>query len=44
MTMFIAGDVSPRQLESLKRVASKCKIGNTLVDSPELVFNIELAP
>ena len=43
MTMFIAGDVSPRQLESLKRVASKCKIGNTLADSPELVFDIKLA-
>ena len=44
MTMFITGDVSPRQIESLKRVASKCKIGNTLADSPELVFEMKLAP
>ena len=43
MTMSITGDVSPRQLESLKRVASKCKIGNTLADSPRLVFKMELA-
>ncbi len=40
MTMFVGGDVTDRQLESLKRVASKCKIGNTLADSPELVFEL----
>ncbi len=44
MTMVITGDVTSRQLESLKRVASKCKIGNTLADSPELVFEMKLAP
>lgn len=44
MTMFITGDVTPRQLESLQRVASKCKIGNTMADSPELVFEMKLAP
>ncbi|MDH5504921.1 MAG: OsmC family protein [Acidimicrobiia bacterium] len=43
MTMFITGAVTPRQLESLKRVASKCKIGNTLADSPQLVLEMELA-
>lgn len=40
MTMFVGGDVTDRQLESLKRVASKCKIGNTLADSPDLTFDL----
>jgi putative redox protein len=41
MTMFVGGDVTDRQLESLKRVASKCKVGNTLADSPDLTFALK---
>lgn len=40
MTMLVGGDLTDRQIESLTRVASKCKIGNTLADSPNLTFEL----
>ncbi len=43
MTMFVSGDITDRQLASLKRVAAKCKIGNTLADSPSLLFDMRRA-
>jgi len=44
VTMLVAGDVTDRQLESLERVAAKCKIGNTLANSPEVVFELSRMP
>lgn len=39
--MLVSGDLTDRQLASLERVAAKCKIGNTLADSPEIAFTLE---
>ena len=41
ITMVIEGDVDERQLASLERVAGKCKVGNTLAESPSVHFRVE---
>ena len=41
ITMEVSGDLTPRQLESLERVASKCRIGNTLATPPDIVFTLK---
>lgn len=41
ITMIVEGDVDDRQMASLERVAGKCKVGNTLADSPRIIFAVE---
>ena len=41
ITMEVGGDLSQKQLESLERVASKCRIGNTLAAPPDVVFTLK---
>ena len=41
ITMVIEGDVDERQMASLERVAGKCKVGNTLAESPSVHFRVE---
>lgn len=43
ITMTVEGDLDERQLASLERVAAKCKVGNTLADSPAVHFRLERA-
>ena len=43
ISMVVEGDVDERQLASLERVAGKCKVGNTLADSPSVHFRVERA-
>ena len=42
MTMRIAGDVEPRRLESLRRVAEHCKVHSTLERQPALTLDVQL--
>lgn len=41
MTMRIEGDVEPRRLESLRRVAEHCKVHSTLERNPSLLLVVE---
>lgn len=41
VVMRVGGELSARQLESLGRVAKRCKIHNTLDDGPEIVLRVE---
>ena len=43
VTMVISGELTDRQFASLERVAAKCRIGNTLADSPEVSFEMRRA-
>lgn len=40
--MDVTADATQRQVESLRRVASACKIHNTLERSPEMAFDFEV--
>lgn len=42
MAMRIEGDVSDRQLQSLQRVAQRCKIHNTLHQATETGLSVEM--
>ncbi|HVA31568.1 MAG TPA: OsmC family protein [Gaiellaceae bacterium] len=41
MTMRIDGDVEPKRLASLRRVAEHCKVHSTLEHGPELTLAVE---
>jgi len=41
MTLRITGDVEPRRLASLRRVAEHCKVHSTLAHGPELTLCVE---
>lgn len=43
VTMIISGEITERQFASLERVAAKCRIGNTLAESPEVSFEMRRA-
>lgn len=40
VTMIIGGEITDQQLASLKRVAAKCRIGNTLAAPPAVSFEM----
>lgn len=41
MRLRIDGDVEPKRLASLRRVAEHCKVHSTLEHAPELVLSVE---
>lgn len=41
MRLRIEGDVEPKRLASLRRVAEHCKVHNTLEHRPELTLSVE---
>ena len=41
MSLRITGDVEPRRLASLRRVAEHCKVHATLAHGPELMLSVE---
>jgi len=41
MRMCVEGDVEPRRLESLRRVAERCKVHSTLERMPSLTLVVE---
>jgi uncharacterized OsmC-like protein len=41
MHMRIEGDVEPRRLASLRRVAEHCKVHSTLEHGPELTLTVD---
>lgn len=43
VSMEVGGDISERQADSLRRVASRCKIHSTLANSPEVDFDFMVA-
>ena len=42
-TMTVTGSLTDRQLESLARVAAKCKVHNTLADPPAVALEMRRA-
>jgi uncharacterized OsmC-like protein len=42
VTMTVTGNLTEKQLTSLSRVAARCKIHNTLVDSPTIELDMVL--
>ncbi len=43
VTMTVTGEVTEKQMASLSRVAARCKIHNTLADSPRIELDMVIA-